>query len=431
MPLMNSTGAFKQQQYFVTTTPITGDQWIAESTGGSPFNQVQPAPSGDIYVVKGNAIIKLNSSGNKTFANTLSASATIYSTATDTNSNLYVGGIIDSVPGIIKYDSSGNIVWQRKLSTEAGQTISSIQVATNGDVFALLGRVMPLSTGYGLPSSPYTVWKLDSTGAVVNQRKTLRASTTATESLFIDNTNSKLYISGTEFGAAGAPTKIINGVYGLSNTDVAESLVTATSSTNSFSLGSSQYSYKTTVTDGTYIYQIGQVGGAYQFYAKINKSTGAYVYQYALPDIGADSITMDSSGYMYIFYNYASEGSPMYGYIIKIRMSDGAVIWSKKLGVIDVYISQMTWSNNFLYIVATDNSTSDSACIKLKDDGSLPNGTYTGWTFANYTPYVISGTITPTTSTTSGTNTTTSYTNSVTSFTQSTASVTITTTNIP
>lgn len=430
MPLINSTGALKQQRSFVTT-PISGGQWLAQfaNTAISTIPQVQPMPSGDIFVVSDSKLIKLTSSGSKTFANLLSGYQEAFCLCADSSNNLYVGGLIDNYPAVIKYDSSGNITWQLKLSTSAYSPITSIQVATNGDVFALLGSQMPISGSYVPYTTANTIWKISSNGTVLNQRKTLKASTSFLECLFIDNTNSKLYVAGTEWVGTDLPTKVILGSYGLSNTDVAETLVTATRSTNSLYIGGSPYDYKTMVSDGTYIYQLVYIGGGGSNILKINKTTGATSYFYFVSSAYLNGITMDNAGYMYIMGN-SNSSSDGYGIVMKVRMSDGVIIWSKKIGTSTVTLYQITWSDGYVYVTASKTAFGySSICIKMKDDGNITSGTYGGWAFANLT-HTTSTPFTPTTATATGNNTTTAYTNSALTYTQTTASVTVTTTTI-
>lgn len=425
---MNSTGAFKQQKKYVVTTPIVGGQWIAQfSTSAlATTPQVQPVSSDDIYVVTESKTIKLNSSGNLTFANLLSGYEEGVSTCTDSSDNLYFGGTIDNYPVIIKYDSSGNILWQKRLSTSLYSRVSSIQVATNGDVFALVGTQMPISTT-SLSSAPMTVFKLDSTGALLSQRKVLKSTTTATECLFIDNVNSKLHIVGTEYVGSGQPTKILTGTYGLSNTDVAESMTSTSKTSTNVYIGRAIWTYKSIVADDTYVYIIG-TAGADDFFAKINKSTGAVSYSYSISE-ELYGITMDTSGYMYIFGNSGNNDIAGYGILFKVRMSDGVIIWSKKIGLTSLIIFQATWSNNFVYLVAQNQESGyKSACMKLSDSGSVTSGTYNGWSIQDLS--LTSTTVSLSSTTTTGTNTTTAYTTPATTYTQSTASVTITTTNI-
>lgn len=427
---MNSTGALKQQNNFVTTIPIVGQQWIAQyATGGTSQVMCQPTSAGDTYILWDSTVIKLNSDGNKTFANVLNDYLYVYCSYADASNNLYVAGNMAGVPQVVKYNSAGTILWQKSFG---GSNIVSMQVTTSGDVFVLIGDIPPVTVYNG----PYIVMKLNSSGTVLSQRRLLKSATSATTNLYIDNTNSKLYITGTDFATGRG--QILNAVYDLSNSDTASSMVYQSSTTDKYYTSNVIYPSKTIVTDGTYVYQIGQrlIGTTTRsVYMKINKSTGAISYsnQISISGIACSiyGITMDTSGNFYLYGNVSSSDTGL-GFVCKVRMSDGVILWAKTLGTTQQFVWDMSYSGGFLYMTTEVVSGGyRSACIKLKSDGSLPDATYnTYWKFTSVTPTTASydG---QTTGTTTGTNTTTAYGSAATTYTTSTASVTITTTNIP
>ena len=433
---MNSTGAFKQQKYFVTTTPIIGDQWIAQYSAVATYpSRVQVSSGGEAYILWQNTVIKLNTSGNKTFAIDLSVFVDVFCSMVDSNNNVYVGGLIDNVPGIIKYDSLGNLIWEKTFGTGVYRPIVSIQVATNGDVFCLAG-VQPPVTTY---SNPCVVWKLDSNGNVINQRKVLKAASTSTTYVQIDNTNSKLYITGSDFSSGRS--EVLTGTYDLTNTDTASGIVYQSSTVDKYYTNNYGYTNCTLVYDATYFYQvcsryITSTGILHSVFVKINKSTGAISYSKELVISGVAStisgIVTDNNGFIYVYGNVSGGDDSGPGFIAKISTSTGNVVWCKKLGSSTQLIWDVAYSNGFLYINSISYvSGYHSACIKMNVDGSLPNGTYgTYWTFTATTPTLVTYNA-ASTGTTTGTNSTTAYSVTTPSYTTSTSSATITTTYIP
>ena len=432
MPLMNSTGALKQQKNFVTTIPIIGQQWIAQYvTSATSQTHCQPVASGDIYILWDYNTIKLNSDGAKTFANQFSVYVSPYCSCYDSNNNLFVGGQIDGIAGIIKYDSSGNIVWQKAFGSV--YSIISVQTGSNGDVLVMGGDISPVNGYFG----PYTIFRINSSGTVVNQRKVLKPTTTSLTNMYVDSTNSKLYITGTDFSVP-ARGQIITGTYGLSNTDAASNMVIQSSTSDSYLTAAQPYINQTIVADSTYTYQVGYrviSGTTRSVYMKINSSTGAVSYSNAIVIGGITStitgITFDGSTYMYVYGNISSSDTGS-GFVSKIRMSDGTIVWTKRLGSSQQFIWDVQYLSGFLYInTETTSGGYKGACIKLNSNGSLPDGTYgTNWVFAT-----VSATTTSynpqTATTTTGSTSTTAFVSSATTDTTSTASVTITTYNIP
>lgn len=432
MPLMNSTGAFKQQKNFVTTVPIIGQQWIAQyTTSATNVIYNQPVASGDTYILWDNNVIKLNSDGNKTFANQYSVYVNAFCSCYDSSNNLFVGGQIDGSAGVIKYDSSGNIVWQKQFGTV--YSVISVQAGASGDVFVLTGDISPVNGFFG----PYVMWRINSSGTVINQRKLLKPTTTSVTNMYVDSTNSKLYVTGTDF-TTPSRGQIITGTYGLTNNDTASQMVIQYSGTDSYLTAATSYIAQTIVSDSTYLYQVGYrviSGTTHSVYMKINSSTGAVSYSNSIVIGGVsctiNGITSDNANYIFVYGNISSSDTGS-GFVSKIRMSDGVIIWTKKLGSGNQYIWNMQYSGGFLYIT-TERVTGGyrGAVIKLNSDGGLPDGTYgSNWVFATvaatataYNPFYAT--------TTTGSTSTTAYSSAAAANSVTTASITVTTTNIP
>lgn len=81
------------------------------------------------------AIFKFNSSGTIQWARALGTTAgTYYGVTTDSSGNIYACGSVGSVAVVVKYDSSGNISWQRSWSGGVGDSFRSIAIDSNGDL---------------------------------------------------------------------------------------------------------------------------------------------------------------------------------------------------------------------------------------------------------------------------------------------------------
>lgn len=443
MPLINSMGMLRDMTATTSVTYLVKDQWISQfvdPTSSPEFrNFCVPADSGNVYMVDGDTLglVKLNSNGTKVYSYTLSVpspQSTTYECYPhiDASENIYVGGQWDTqrtfptwagnIPILIKYDSSGNILWQTGLDVAPvlfGSAVLDIETTSAGDLFVLTGMpngYEPKPGSYG-PDAAYVLFKLDpTTGAIINQRKVLKQATTSTTEMIVDTVNSKLILAGTDYSTLS----LLIGYYDFTNTDTASTILYQKGTTEETEIYFSGQSNNNLVTDGTYVYAIAYrhiSGITRSVYMKINKTTGAVSYSNAIV-VGGNSLTLtgisiDTSGHIYIS---AGSAGPFSGraVIAKLNTSDGTVVWAKTLGG-DPYgesIGAPTWKAGYVYFNASVTSATSvfhNACIKLYDDGSLPNGTYgTWWTFASTSPTLVSYMPT-TTGTTTGTNSTTTY----------------------
>lgn len=135
----NSSGAIQWQRYL-----------IASSSSDEGFTGVAVDSSGNIYCVGyskyGTAtysaiLVKYNSSGTVLWQRKLSGSANTkgLGVSLDSSNNLYITGTTISgsfILGFIaKYDSSGTILWQRTISNNSDASLYSIVVDINGTIF--------------------------------------------------------------------------------------------------------------------------------------------------------------------------------------------------------------------------------------------------------------------------------------------------------
>lgn len=406
MPLLNTTGILKRQRG-IAIGPIISDQWIAQlNTTTYGLGGVVVDSLGNAYVNTGFAnqsqgITKITSTGSLVFSK-ISSDGDNGITAIDSSDNVYVGyqlyvaGV--SYPNIIKYDSNGNILWQKYFPSVNNRQTLAIQPTNAGDLFVLTGNAFggdPLFGGAG----PYVVWKLDPTnGSTISQRTVLNFAT-GTNDIYVDSTNGQLIIAGTDYGAS--PNRILIGFYNFTNTDAASNVLYQEPSnltTDSYDTFFAGQSFQNVVADSSFVYQVAYrtiSGITRSIYQKINRTTGAVSYSYDVTTSGNSlaliGITIDNSGSLYITGN--SAGSFQSAYIMKINASTGAITWIKRVGDLGLTIFETlggpTWSNGYVYFNVTAGlspSPNQHALFKLKDDGSATSGTYGGiWNIGSVT----------------------------------------------
>jgi hypothetical protein len=152
-------------------------------------------------------LFKYNSSGifvsYKRFGNT-SLDTRFRAIAVDSSDNIYCCGNQDNVGFVVKYDSSGNIVWSTKISNSL--TFRGIAVDSSGDIY-LCGGGSSVNGVYGTYS---VVAKLNSSGQVQWYRK-MSNSYISNRSLVVDN--SAVYV--TAYVKNGTSTQYNNATFKL------------------------------------------------------------------------------------------------------------------------------------------------------------------------------------------------------------------------
>lgn len=434
MPLLNTTGALKQQRG-TSVIPLPDNQWISQLNGVSfSIGEVAVDSYGYTYVMTPGTqgITKVDPNGALVSTFNTSSVNTYTIVYVDTFGNMYASGNITSSgskANIIKYDSAGNILWQKFFNLALN--VNAIQVSSSNDLFVLV------SSGGG--TGTYIVFKLDpSTGAIVNQRKLLKQATSGPSDLLIDNSNGNLIVAGTDYQTR---SEILIGTYNFTNTDTASNMLYQSSTVDSYETFAGGANNQSIVTDGTYIYQVAYrviSGVTRSVFMKIDRSTGAVSYSNSIVISGNSlqlgGITIDNNGYIYVVGNYSvGTGQTI---ITKINSSTGTIVWAKRFGngttSTNNIITGPTWSRGSIYFTAQVTIYSPSiadywAIIKLKDDGSVANGTYGGhWIITTPTTSLVSY-MPQATGTTTGANSTTVNTVTTSALTKTTSSITSTT----
>ena len=273
-------------------------------------------------------IVKCDSSGNIQWQRRLSArSNSSYAIATDSLDNVYIGGItVDTVSSttvydfqVFKYDSSGNIQWQRKLrdfplSGNAANVVRGIATDSANNVYAC-------GVSQNLSSSLYSgvIVKYDSSGNIQWQNKLTNSSGVILQSIAIDNSDN-IYVTGYTV-IAGTTSAIIAKYY--------------------------------------------SGGGTLQWQRSLNSS-------------GADhgnSITVDSSGNIY-FCGYSNVGGTDDFLFAKLP-GDGTLTGTYTVGSSSFIYSVSSLTESSLGFYASASSLTDSGASLTSSGSSLTGATTT------------------------------------------------------
>jgi hypothetical protein len=381
---------------YLTTFSANGGAIPSGSTAGSMY----PGSNGNVYILtnENSSITKLDATGNVIYQGSGAPNSAPYINsnvvtdgnfvAIDNSENLYSVGVTNSNCFILsKQTSSGTLTWQRVLSLGTTKTtnLTSIQVDNGGNPLVLATN---LDGGNpNVTNARSTLARYDSSGTLINQRRVL-TSTSSPVYLGIDKSANTVIVAGTDY-TDPVYTSIYNGVYNANNATSNNLILTQTTTTDRYVAGP-------IVSDDNFYYQVAsrQVSGiSKSVFMKIDKTTGAVIYSKQLIVSGQNptlmGIVLDGAGYLYLSgYAAASFG---YAYIGKFNASNGDNIWGKTIrnpsNAIRCF-SPPAWKDGYVYIgtrlyLEPPTSTHTYGYWKLKDSGSLPNGTWqTYWTVA-------------------------------------------------
>jgi hypothetical protein len=409
----------------VTSNFVLNQYLTTFSTTSTNFNtKIVPTANGTAYITVDSTlgISRLDSNGNVVFTNTTTGSKgmdNINAINIDSTGNIYTVGANTTTTtntAIIKYNSSGSILWQRSL-TLGGFAINGAAIQfdnSNNPLVLYTNRDGANPSGI---NSRYFLSKFSNTGTLLNQRRVL-LSTTSPVNLGVDPTGNAVIVAGTDY-ANTSHTSIYNGIYDFSNTTSNNVILTQTTTTDNYTAGP-------IVSDGTYYYQIGVrvIGGiSKSVFMRIDKSTGAISYSKELTVNGKNptlqGIAIDGSGYVYL--TGLAAGSGGYFYVGKFEANTGNNVWGKTISnptYSIVSTNSLAWSNGYIYYGTRlfVSPTYYHSYWKLRDNGSLPNGTWQTYFIVAATTTTSTavnssstGTITDSPSTTTYANTTPTY----------------------
>ena len=273
-----STGAGDRDFLIVKYNTSGTIQW--QRTLGDSFLQVGNAvavdSSGNVYVTGSNAIgnfpsyqlrvlvAKYNTSGTIQWQKVLygSSDEAGKGIALDSSGNIYIAGFSKSFGAgedlvVAKYNSSGTVQWQRKLSGSSNESGTAISVDSSGNVY-----VTGLTQSTGAGSYDILIAKYNTSGTIQWQRTLGGSSFSEGDGITVDNSGNVYVAGATNSTGAGSSDFIIaklpddgslTGTYGSltyassSLTDAATTLTEGTSSLTSSS--SSLTDSSSTLTD--------------------------------------------------------------------------------------------------------------------------------------------------------------------------------------
>ena len=189
----NTSGTQQWARTLGTDAAFHNNSWLAIDTDSSGNIYV----AGETYNTAQRGIIaKYDSSGTVIWQKSVSAGPWQFnSIVTTSNGTSYVAGTNVSGPAgaqdiaIFKYDSSGEVVWQKNLGTAAGnENPADIKLDSSGNVY-LCGR-----TSVDGVTSPILI-KLDPEGAILWQNQLVVPLAAAPSYMAIDNSNN-VYLAG-------------------------------------------------------------------------------------------------------------------------------------------------------------------------------------------------------------------------------------------
>jgi len=296
--------------------------------------------------------------------------------AVDGSGNVYLNGYQSSDDygsndyGVIKLDSDGNLLWQKKIGGAGTDQGYAIAVDGSGNVYLNGAQA---SDDYG--STDYGVIKLDSSGNLLWQKKIGGISTDSGRAIAVDG-DGNVYCNGQQASDSSG----IND-YGVIKLDTNGNILWQKKIGGYYS----DNGYGIAVDGDGNVYLNGQqtsdVYGGTSDYGVIKLDTnGNLLWQKKIGGAGTDqgyAIAVDGSGNIYLNgYQYSdSYGVHDYG-VIKLD-SDGNILWQKKIGGINSdigYAVAVDGSGN-VYLNGYQSSDSygsfDYGVIKLDTNGNL------------------------------------------------------------
>jgi len=341
--LYNSDAIFSSDlsSYFMLQTNVywqkkiggTGiDKGYRIAVDGSGNVYLNGSQSSDSYGSSDYGVIKLDSDGNLIWQKKIGGSSSDqgYGIAVDGSGNVYLNGhqysdsYGDSDYGVIKLDSDGNSVWQKKIGGFSYEFGYGIAVDGSGNVYL---------NGYersdALGTYDYGVMKLDSSGNEVWKKNIGGFSSDLGHDIALDDLGNVYLIGYQDSNTYGGKD------YGVIKLDTNGNLLWQKKiggTTQDFSISIAVDSSRNVYLNG---YQDSDSYGSNDYGVVKLDTDGNLIWQKKIGGIGADhgyGIAVDSIGNVYLNGNQQSNSYGNYDYGVVKLDTDGNLIWQKKIG---------------------------------------------------------------------------------------------------
>jgi uncharacterized delta-60 repeat protein len=350
------------------------------------------------------------------------------SIAVDSSSNVYVFGTSSNTVTldfqIAKYNSSGTIQWQRRFggATSIQEFGRSIAIDSSANIY-MCGK----SNASG--AEDIQIAKYDSSGAIQWQRRLGNAIACEGRGIAVDS-SSNVYVVGSQFVTSPSVNYHIQiAKYNSSGTIQWQRSLSSTRSEQAYAVAVDSSS-------NVYICGTAEDSGASDIFqiAKYN-SSGTLQWQRSLTGGSSNprAITVDSSSNVYVC-GYSTNSGSNNVQIAKYN-SSGTIQWQRILGsnTIELGFGITVDSSNKIYVFGRSRAsgTDNILLAKLPDDGT-PTGTYTvgSYSFTYAASSLTDASTSLTDASSSLTDASTSLTDSASTFTDSASTLTSTVGNI-
>lgn len=342
-----------------------------DSTGSAYIVGYTAATTGQVE--QGEIVIKYSTTGDIENQWHIANTAGDYkrSIAVDATDNLLVAGVTTNTSGnndilIIKYNSSGDIVWQKTISSALSDYGQGIATDSAGNVY-VVGTTTSSSS-----SSNIILIKLSSAGNVLWQRGLSGGGADVGYSIAVDSANN-VYLTGytTSQGSGGADIFIAK--YNTSGALLWQRSVGGTNN---------DYGYGAATDNLGNLYIVGDsssqgIGMSDIVLIKYD-SSGNSLWQRTIGGVAAESgysVTCDGSNNVYITGQTQSQGAGWNDIILLKYNSSGTMMWQRALGDTSGVINDrgngvcVDKYNNVFLIGQTGQSMTDIVVAKMPGDG--------------------------------------------------------------
>ena len=418
-------GLWPQSPYWIST--------VGNPPGAAFGRRVAVDSSGNIYTCgygydgtgdERVVLVKYNQYGNLQWQKTLNGSDTDqgYAVAVDSSGNIYVTGYTNPNTSAVyellvaKYNSSGVVQWQRKLSGASGSYDVGTAIAVDSSANVYIAGNVETSNGNIL------IAKYNASGTIQWQRTLSSADNDYAYGIALDS-SANVYVCGSN--ATGALYFQL-AKYNSSGTIQWQRRLGSGGAVDAIGQGTAVDS-----SGNMYVCGYSNASGTNDFNIAKYDTSGTIQWQRSLggasQELGRD-VAVDSSGNVYVVGDNAATA----GIQIAKYDTSGTIQWQRSFyltaGGAYLFGKGITVdASGNMYIAATSYYDYSMMTIKLPTDGSL-TGTYGIYTYAASS--LTSATSSLTSSTSSLTDASGSYTDSTTSLTEANGGFTVTRTSI-